>query len=487
MEDYFSNPFNNNDGENNTPDNNTDANSFYQSNDSAQNSGAGSYYQPQQANGFGNYYTQNQTPYSYAPYQPPKKKKNKTLITIIIIIALCVIIAIAGIATAISSGIGNLGNNSGSNPFSQSDEGDFDDNDTVNGDVEAEVEGSESNPETDKDGNYTAVGVAKNAKASCVGITVYTDESDYYNFYGNQNSNSSNKQASGEGSGVIMAEKNGLTYIMTCAHVIADGSSFTVTLDNDKEYDAKMVGYDHQTDIGVLAIKATGLQVAKFGDSGDIEVGQNCVAIGCPGGLAFKNSVSEGIVSALAVPIESQIGYKNECIQTTAAINPGNSGGALFNMQGQVIGINSSKIASTEYEGMGFAVPSNTAVSTAKALIKDGYVAGRARIGIEYAAISNYENAQQLLETLAIKGYKDAEGAMVIQVIDDESNLKNKDVQQYDMIVAVDGETLTSTDVMTSKLSDSKPGDTITLTIARFNNNSVKIFDVKCKLIESEH
>ena len=434
-------------------------------------------------NQYGSYYTPQNNGFGEPPVNNGKpKKKSKALGVIIAIVVVCAVVAGFGIWASdhIDTKVDN-----GTTSSSQSESKD---EKSTSDSAEAKVESSDTNPVTDKEGNLTAVGVAKNNKESCVGITVYTDQSNYYYFYnyGGNNSQSGDKVASGEGSGVIMAESNGKTYIMTCAHVIEDGSSFTVTLDNDKEYEATMVGYDSQTDIGVLAIDATGLKVATFGDSGDIEVGEKCVAIGCPGGLQFKNSVTEGIVSALDVPVSSSIGYKNECIQVDAAINPGNSGGALFNMQGQVIGINSSKIASTEYEGMGFAVPSNTAVETANSLIKNGYVSGRAKIGIEYNSLAAYSSAQNILNALAEKGYKDAEGTMVIQTISDESDLKNKDIKQYDMIVAVDGETLTSTDVMTSKLSASKPGDTVTLTIARVQNNSIKTFEVKCKLIESK-
>ena len=433
-------------------------------------------------NPYGQYYQQGAFN-NQADFKAPKKpKKNKTLVTIIVILVISAIVAGVGLWAAengdkITDKVTT--SQSDSNKEDEKSEGD---------DVQATVEDSEANPEKTDSGDYTVVGVAKNNKDSCVGITVYTNQSSYYNFYnyGESSSKSGDKVASGEGSGVIMAEKNGKTYIITCAHVIEDGSSFTVTLENDKEYEATMVGYDSQTDIGVLSINATGLKVATFGDSDDIEVGEDCVAIGCPGGLTFKNSVTEGIVSALDVPVSSSIGYKNECIQVTAAINPGNSGGALFNMQGQVIGINSSKIASTEYEGMGFAVPSNTAIEAATSIIKNGYVSGRAKIGIEYNSLSAYTSANNILNALAQKGYKDAEGTMVIQTISEDSDLYNKDIKQYDMIVAVDGETLTSTDVMTSKLSASKPGDTVTLTIARVSGNSIKISEVKCKLIEGK-
>ena len=454
-----------------------------------QNNQNGAYYvPPTQANADNynsqNYYQAPYTPQQYTveapPFQKKPKKKNKTLAVIIILIIICAIVGVSGIAIA----AGLLGNDAGSNKESTSQSQQANEGDDS---AAASVKSSSEAAKTDKSGNLTAAGVAEKSKASCVGITVYTQQSAYSYFYNyGQSSDLGDKVASGEGSGVIMSESNGKTYIMTCAHVIAEGSSFTVTLDNDKEYEASMVGYDSQTDIGVLSINATGLQIAEFGDSKDIEVGEDCIAIGCPGGLTFKNSVTKGIVSALDVPVSSSIGYNNECIQVDAAINPGNSGGALFNMQGQVIGINSSKIASTEYEGMGFAVPSNTAVETANSLIKNGYVAGRAKIGIEYNTLANYNSANAILKALAEQGFKDAQGTMVIQTIDSESDLNNHGIKQYDMIVAVEGETLTSTDIVSSVLAKKKPGETITLTIARIENNSIKTFEVKCKLMESK-
>lgn len=444
--------------------------------------------QPYVQNGY--YYSppQQQTPFQSVETntfdssvdEPVKKKKRKAPIIITIIVVICAVIAVAGIAIAsnsnISSSLDSFKDDSSSSQSQQDDS------------ASAKIEKSGNASKTDSNGNLTASGVAQKVIDSCVGITVYTEQDAYSYFYGygQGSGDGSGKTASGSGSGVIMSESNGTTYIMTCAHVISDGSSFTVTLENGKEYDAQMVGFDSQTDIGVLSIKATGLQVAKFGDSDDIEVAEECIAIGCPAGLEFKNSVTKGIVSALSRPISSSIGYSNECIQVDAAINPGNSGGALFNMQGQVIGINSSKIASTEYEGMGFAVPSNTAVETANSLIKNGYVAGRAKLGIQYNSLENFTNSSAILSSLAEKGFKDAKGTMVIQSIDEKSDLSTKKLKQYDMIVAVNGDTMTSTDVMTSLLSKSNPGDTVTLTIARVQDNTIKTFEVKCKLIEDK-
>ena len=405
---------------------------------------------------------------------PIPQKKNKTTMIICIVIAICAAIAVVGLVASATSKSGS----------------DSKETTTAGSSAQVKTEEQESVPTKDNSGNYTVAGVAQNNMDSCVGITVYSQASSYSSFYGygsdGNSSSDGNQTKSSEGSGVLMLEDGGKTYIMTCAHVISGGSSFTVTLNDGTEYDASMVAYDSQTDIGVLSINATGLKIATFANSDSVAVGEQVVAIGCPGGIEFMNSVTSGYVSAIDRPVSSKIGYDNKCIQTDAAINPGNSGGALFNMQGQVIGINSSKIASTEYEGMGFAVPSNTAVSTANSLIKSGYVEGRAKLGITYNNISSYSNASAILSALSEKGYKDANGTMVIGEVSSDSDLANKDIKQYDMIVAVNGTTMTDTDVMTSVLSDSKPGDTIKLTIARIENNQIKTFDVECKLVESK-
>lgn len=409
------------------------------------------------------------------PVKPPKKSNAAKIIIIVLVI--CLVAAAMGIGVAIAST--TTANNDSAQSTTQSQ----------SADDAAKTQQSGEVALTDSDNNYTVAGVANKVLDSCVGITVYSQQSDAYNYfygYGQDNNSSSEPTQSGEGSGVLMAEQDGKTYILTCAHVISDGDSFTVTLNDGTEEEAQMVGYDAQTDIGVLSINKTGLQIAEFADSDNLVVGEQVVAIGCPGGLEFMNSLTSGHISALARPISSSIGYDTDCIQIDAAINPGNSGGALFNMQGQVIGINSSKIAATEYEGMGFAVPSSTAIATANSLIKVGYVEGRAKLGITYNQLTNFNNAEAVIQALAQQGFEDAEGVMVIDSVDEESDLADKDIRQYDMIVAVNGETMTSTDVMTSVLSDSKPGDTIKLTIARIENNNIRTFEVDCVLIESK-
>lgn len=406
---------------------------------------------------------------------PIKPKKNKAALTIVLVIVICAVLAVIGLFVSMNSNTDTEKNT---------------EKESTSSAEQVETKEQDEVAKKDNTGNFTVAGIAESCIDSCVGITVYTEASSYSDFYnygfGQGQQSNGGQTKSGEGSGIIMLESNGKTYILTCAHVISDASKFTVTLNNGDEYDASMVGYDSQTDIGVLSINATGLKVAEFADSDSTVLGEQVVAIGCPGGLEFMNSVTSGYVSALARPISSTIGYDTDCIQIDAAINPGNSGGALFNMQGQIIGVNSSKIAATEYEGIGFAVPSNTAIATANSIIKVGYVEGRAKIGITYKSIQNYSNSESIINALAKLGFEDANGTMVINEVSSDSDLAGKNIHEYDMIVAVNGETLTDTDVMTSVLADSKPGDTVKLTIARIENNEINTFEVDCKLIESK-
>ena len=307
------------------------------SNASNYSSGNGNYYQPPQNDNKQNAENGNSP-------KPPKKKPSAGKIVAIILV-ICAFVAAVGIVLSTAGVIDNSKNSQNNSSTSQSQ------------DSGSDVKTNDSNSVQTKDssGNLTVAGVAKKVLDSCVGITVYSEKQASYNYfynYGNNdgnNSSNSDPEKSGEGSGIIMSEKNGKTYILTCAHVISEGTKFTVTLNNKKEYDASMVAYDSQTDIGVLSINATGLQVAEFANSDNLAVGEQVIAIGCPGGLEFMNSLTSGYISALDRPISSNIGYDNKCIQVDAAINPGNSGGALFNMQGQVVGVNSSKIAATEY------------------------------------------------------------------------------------------------------------------------------------------
>jgi serine protease Do len=288
--------------------------------------------------------------------------------------------------------------------------------------------------------------------------------------------------SSGEGSGVIVGEDNSHknTYIITCAHVVADGGTVKVQLSDESQYDASLVGSDARTDIAVLRIAKTGLSSIEIGDSESLEVGETVYAIGNPGGVGFAGSFTNGMISSIARPIQSEIGYQMTCIQHTAAINPGNSGGALVNAKGQLIGINSSKIASTDYEGMGFAVPSSTFVKVYNEIIAHGYVTDRPKLGIRYVpAVSNTTYA------MLVSANNLPNGSIVIASIDVDSPLASKDVQSGDLIIACNGVELEDTDYLPDLVEKSKVGDKLTLTVVRFDNNyKMTKFDVEVSLIE---
>lgn len=338
----------------------------------------------------------------------------------------------------------------------------------------ATIQNSPTASNTTAGGELTAKGVYEKVKESSVGILVYSS-----NAY-------SNTALAGEGSGVIIGEDStgDYTYIVTCAHVINDGGTVKVQLFDETQYDATVVGYDSRTDIGVLRIRATGLTAAELGDSDSLSVGETVYAIGNPGGVAFAGSFTNGMISAISRPVNSEIGYEMLCIQHTAAINPGNSGGALVNAYGQIVGINSSKIASTSYEGMGFAVPSVTVKEVFDEIVKNGYVSNRAKLGIQYFPASSNQMYSMIVGANHLPS-----GTVVIQSVNSDSDLCNTDVKAGDMITKVNGQDLESTNVLADLIEDSSVGDEITLTVCRVdtkNNYTISEFEVKVKLVEDK-
>lgn len=303
---------------------------------------------------------------------------------------------------------------------------------------------------------------------SSVGILVYS---------GNK------QQVSSEGTGVVMGvngDKTG-SYIITCAHVVdVSNPKILVQTTDGTQYDAIIVGTDSKTDIGVLYVASTELKAAEFADSDSLEVGETVYAIGNPGGTQFFGSFTNGIVSAIGRPVDSPVGYEVACIQHTAPINPGNSGGALVNGYGQIVGINSSKIASTDYEGMGFAVPSTTVKEIVDQLISNGRVTNRPALGIKFMPAT-----QSQTYTIIVKTNNLPAGSIVIDSIMSGSDLENKGVKEGDMIIGVDGEELDDYDIILEKIEDSKVGDELTLTICQIDGDyKITTFDVKVKLVE---
>lgn len=308
----------------------------------------------------------------------------------------------------------------------------------------------------DESGRYTAEGLAEAVSPSVVSLEMYQD---YYGVV-----------PFSQGSGVIMSSDG---YIVTNAHVVDSADKIKVVLSDGSEYSAKLVGADKATDIAVIKIPAKDLQAAVFGDSDGLHLGEEVVAIGSPAG--FYGTVTKGIISGLDRRIRvEEFATSMSCIQVDAAINPGNSGGALFNMWGQVIGITSSKLASTEYDGIGFAISMNAAKPIIEELMEKGYTAGKARIGITFYIITD--------ETAKMNGVP---SGMMIVSIDPTCDIANTMLQPDDIITELDGRQVQSTDQVADLVAAHKPGDTMTARVCRKDEDGkLHDFDIEFRLME---
>ncbi|MBQ9514861.1 MAG: trypsin-like peptidase domain-containing protein [Ruminococcus sp.] len=262
------------------------------------------------------------------------------------------------------------------------------------------------------------------------------------------------------GSGTIISSDG---YIVTNAHVLGNSKQFAVnvTLNSGKKYQAKIVGYDTWTDLAVLKVDAKDLKPAAFGDSDKIEVGDNVIAIGSPGGMKYQNSLTQGVISA--VDREINVNKYVRFIQSDAAINPGSSGGPLCNLCGQVIGITSAKTVAENYESMSFSIPSQLVKEIVADLVHYGYVRDRARIGFSGREVSADE-----------KLYYGLPSGVIVQTISDDGALKGTDVKEYDVITAVDGTQVASFQDIYNVLAKHKSGDKVEITFTRIENDDPK-------------
>lgn len=263
------------------------------------------------------------------------------------------------------------------------------------------------------------------------------------------------------GSGVIFDKKG---YIVTNNHVVSGNSNVNVSLSNGKTVAGKVVGTDPSTDLAVVKIEADGeLPVAALGDSDSLQAGETVIAIGNPLGLEFQGTVTVGVISALNRTLDT-IDQRFKLIQTDAAINPGNSGGALVTTDGKVVGVNSAKIMKEGIEGIGFAIPINSAKGIIEQLIATGKVI-RAYLGV-YAADK---------DIAARYGYRwdGQEGVLVVRIARN-SPLSLTDVSVGDYITGLDGHAISSISDMRGAIDAHKPGDTISLTYTH-NGNSETI------------
>lgn len=304
----------------------------------------------------------------------------------------------------------------------------------------------------------------------------------YNSLFGNDSDSSSSKNGKletySEGSGVVYMKSNGKGYIVTNNHVISGSDAVQVLLANGKTVNAKVVGKDSTTDLAVLSIDAKYVtQTAQFGDSKHLEAGQTVIAVGSPLGSEYASTVTQGIISAPARTISTSSGNQQTVIQTDAAINPGNSGGALVNSAGQVIGINSMKLAQssdgTSVEGMGFAIPSNEVVTIVNELVKKGKIT-RPQLGVRVIALQGIPDGYR--SRLKIKS--NLKNGIYIASVSRNGSAANAGIKGGDVITKVDGKKVDDVASLHSILYSHKVGDTVNVTVNRNGKN----VDMKVKL-----
>ena len=319
----------------------------------------------------------------------------------------------------------------------------------------------------DENGKYTTEGVAAAVQESIVEIYAYKD--------------AFRQNLVGTGSGVVLT-KDG--YIVTNAHVLQADGYHDIRTTNNKVFPAKIIGRDSKTDIAVLKVTSSDLIPAILGDSDEVMVGESVIAVGNPAGLS--NTVTNGIVSAINRKVKSDsTGFEMNCIQTNADISPGNSGGALVNMYGQVIGITSSKYASTFYEGLGFAITINEAKPIIEELINNGFISGRFRIGITLIGMDEPSNIYAIENELGYELPEDFSG-VYINDISEDCDIANTDLKAGDFITKINGIPVKTYNELYDAISSSYgAGDKVPATCAHVDENGeIEEYEIEFMLME---
>lgn len=314
-------------------------------------------------------------------------------------------------------------------------------NEKVNPSMTAEQSATPVNNENKK--LLSVVEIAKKVGPTVVGINTKTQG---ISIFGRV------QESEGSGSGIILTADG---YIVTNNHVIENANEITVVLSDGKTYEAKLTGADSRTDLAVLKIDASNLPYATLGNSSELQVGELAVAIGNPLGNELAGTVTGGYISALnrSIIVDDR---KFNLIQTDAAINPGNSGGALVNNYGEIVGINSVKMAASGVEGIGFAIPIDEAKPIIEDLKTSGYVTGRPVIGIGGRNVTQQDSV-----------YYNIPVGIYVSQISPYSAAERAGIQIGDVIIEFNGEKVTTIDELNNKKEAFKVGDTVTLTYIR--------------------
>lgn len=431
--------------------------------------------QPDVTNGYtyANFYSNpNGTPDNNG--KKPKKKHTGLKVTACILAMVLVSGASIGIYEGVRSSL-DTGSSIVTNHTTESKKDTSDANDT---DANQTKTNGSSNDESwiqlaATEGSMSVADIVKKVTPSVVGVqasfqttTTANPYGGFFGYGGSNNSQGTSQEVTGVGTGIVMSADG---YIVTNAHVIYDdeygyGEATAVQVqmsDQETTYDARIVAYDKEADLAVLKVEASDLTPAEFGDSSSCEVGEMVVAIGNPLGLEFQNTVTCGIISAMNRKVTINDNTMT-LIQTDTAINSGNSGGPLINGAGQVIGINSAKMSSSyssssaTIEGIGFAIPMTEAKTIIDDLINYGYVTGRPQLGI---------TCQDVSEAVS-QAYQIPVGAYIISVTEGGA-ADVAGLQPADVITAIEGQTITTTEELNAVKNEYNAGDNVTLTIVR--------------------
>ncbi|GGE23991.1 S1C family serine protease [Streptococcus himalayensis] len=322
-------------------------------------------------------------------------------------------------------------------------------------------------PTSYKNTTSTSEAVDK-VKNAVVSVITYAETNKQGFLFGNDNADSSQQVAS-EGSGVIYKKEGKYAYLVTNTHVINGASKVDIRLADGKKVAGDIVGTDVYSDISVVRISSEEVDtVAEFGDSDNLTVGETAIAIGSPLGSDYANTVTQGIVSSLnrTVSLRAEDGQaiSTQAIQTDTAINPGNSGGPLINIQGQVIGINSSKIATdgqNSVEGLGFAIPANDVQNIIKQLEENGSVI-RPALGIQMIDMSHITSSDLARLNLPDK----IRNGVIVRSAQTGMPAEGK-LEKYDVITKIDDQEISSTTDLQSALYKHSIGDEISITLYR--------------------
>lgn len=305
------------------------------------------------------------------------------------------------------------------------------------------------------------------ADDAVVGITNLQQSGNFWQGSQGGEQGEGQEQAVGTGSGVIYKNEGGRAFVVTNHHVVEGANGLEVTLSDGSKIEAEIVGSDIWTDLAVIEMDGSTIKdTIKFGDSDALKQGETVIAIGNPLGLDFSGSVTTGVVSGTdrAVPVDldgdGQEDWQAEVLQTDAAINPGNSGGALVNLAGQLIGINSMKIATSSVEGIGFAIPINSAMPVIESLEKTGEMV-RPAMGV---TLIDLAQVPQMYREDTLNLPEDVKAGVVVDRVVENSAADKAGMEQYDVIVEMDGEPVGDIIELRKHLyNEKKIGDTMSV------------------------